>query len=426
MIFPQHISVYQVGGCVRDRLLGKKPRDIDWVVVGSNPDEMLSLGFEQVGKSFPVFLHPTTKEEYALARKDKKVGEGYTGFTCEWDGVTLEEDLVRRDLTINSMAQEFVDGKLSEGLIDLFGGKEDLYSKILRATSPAFAEDPLRVLRLARFYATLGDSWKVDSCTKDMCLDLNKSGELSNLTPERVWIETEKALVTEYPWLYFESLIHMDNFPFMDVFRQMENTVEDNPHHLEDNVFVHTMMVLAEGSYNPVQNFAILMHDIAKPMCYESRGNAHGHDKEGLPLIKEFCNKWKIPNEYRDFALMVCDIHQDVHSILGRGSNGPSKPKTVLKLLNKVKFTNPKGGFKNLTMALDVCEWDSLGRITKEPKKPYIQKEYLIECAKNVLSLDEKEVVKLALERGLSGEAIGNALHQARVQKIREVYNLWN
>ena len=237
------MRVYIVGGWVRDTLLGLKPKDADFVVVGCSPQEMLDKGFKEVGKDFSVFLHPVTGDEYALARVERKVSQGYKGFDCTWEGVTLEDDLARRDLTINAMAMEVVvDDKGSfqvvGDVIDLFGGVGDLKKKYLRHTTDAFKQDPVRVLRIARFLARYGDDWKVTPSTIKLIKEIESSGELESLVPERVWLETEKALKEKYPQKYFEFLVGYD-FPFMKHFRDMVATIENNPFHQERNVFIH-------------------------------------------------------------------------------------------------------------------------------------------------------------------------------------------
>ncbi len=199
------MKIYAVGGQVRDDLLGNCPRDKDFVVTGSTPSEMLRLGFRQVGNSFPVFLHPETGDEYALARSEKKEGEGYSGFSCVWEGVTLDEDLLRRDLTINSMAREIHAGKLH----DPFNAVEDIENKILRHTSEAFSEDPVRALRIARFLARYGDDWTVAPETYALCQKVAWK-EFDSLTAERVWLETQKALTEPHPWKFFEFLYMLD------------------------------------------------------------------------------------------------------------------------------------------------------------------------------------------------------------------------
>ena len=228
------MNIYVVGGYVRDKLLGLEPRDADFVVVGSSPEEMIEKGFQQVGKDFPVFIHPITGDEYALARIERKVGVGYEGFECDWKGVTLEQDLERRDLTINAMAQEVVvddngDFEIVGNLIDPFGGLIDLTKGYLRETSEAFSEDPLRVLRVARFLARY-DNFKISPSLKIMCDKVYYSGELESLFPDRVWMETEKALSEEAPWRYFEFLL---KFGIFNEVNMMYGVPQKQEHHPE-------------------------------------------------------------------------------------------------------------------------------------------------------------------------------------------------
>lgn len=413
------MKIFKVGGCVRDQLMGVKPKDIDYVVVGSNPEEMLALGFVKVGADFPVFLHPETKEEYALARTELKSGTGYNGFECEWEGVTLEEDLSRRDLTINSIAQDIETGEI----IDPFNGRKDIENKVLFPTTGAFKDDPLRLLRAARFLARYSD-FRPSGDLKHQGLALEKSGELHSLTPERVWKETEKALSEQSPQKYFEYLIKF-NFPFMDIFHEMNGCVENNAWHREENVFVHTMMVLQYASdkwRDKEVNFAALLHDIAKPVCYALLGNGYGHDAEGVSMIEDWCAKWKVPNNYRDLAKITCEQHQKVHGVLGRDANKWSRPKSIMKMFEQTSALSKPERFKKM---LKVCEADNFGRISDTPKESYPQRQYLEECLDAVLSLDTKSISASMLEQGKSGVMIGESIRVTRIDAIRGVQNLW-
>lgn len=424
------MNIYVVGGYVRDKLLGLEPRDADFVVVGSSPEEMIEKGFQQVGKDFPVFIHPITGDEYALARVERKVGVGYEGFECDWKGVTLEQDLERRDLTINAMAQEVVvddngDFEIVGNLIDPFGGVLDIANKLLRPTSPAFKEDPLRVLRLARFWARYSDFTTTDTCF-DYTLDLCEKNELNSITPERVWLETEKSLKETNPCKYFEYLTKWcHGFEFIKIFREMQYTVENNDYHQEDNVFVHTMMVLkhARNNWNDSEiSFACLLHDIAKPECYRERGKGHGHDAEGVSMIEDFCKKWKVPNNYRDLAKHVCEQHQRIHTVLGRNENNWARPKTIMSIFEK---TNALSKPERFLKILKACESDAKGRIGKSAQDDYLQKPYLEDCLEAVISLDTKVISSKLLENGKSGKVIGDEIRAARINEIRKVMNNW-
>ena len=413
------MKVYLVGGAVRDKLLGKEPKDKDYVVVGSTPDEMLNLGYKQVGADFPVFLHPDTGEEYALARKERKTSEGYNGFECDWEGVTLEEDLSRRDLTINSMAQDIITGEI----IDPFGGQKDLEDKILRPTTEAFKEDPLRVLRAARFYARYISFTASDELLK-MCKSVENSGELENLVPERVWLETAKALKEEEVSRYFEFLVNY-KMPFTKIFRSMKHTVEDNPYHQEANVFIHTMMVagIAHALWKESDTtFACLLHDIAKPYCYMEFGNGHGHDDLGVDMVEEWCTTFRVPKKYKDLAKIVCKQHQKIHTVLGRGSNNFARPKSIMKLFEDTAAINNPERFSKV---LKVCQADSIGRVGISCRDEYHQRPYLEECLKAAISVDTKKISASMLEQGKKGTLIGEAIRVARIDAIRGVQVLW-
>ncbi len=426
------MKIYQVGGSVRDELLGLTPKDYDYVVVGSTPEQMIELGYTQVGADFPVFLHPETKDEYALARTEHKVGTGHTGFTCEWEGVTIEEDLSRRDLTINSSAKDLETGEL----IDPFGGQQDLKDKVLRHTTDAFTEDPLRVLRVARFQSKFGEEWCIACETWEMMHKVYGNGELDNLTPERVWLETDKALNTENPSLYF-SVISSYRKLWCNT-QDMVVTGQRLDHHPEDDVWTHTALVMdyAAKTYNdPEINFACYTHDFGKPVCWQMYQHAHGHEKEGLPFIVSFCDKFKVPNRYRELALLVCEHHTKVHGIMGRNEQNWTRPKSIMKLFEDTGALRNQERFLKI---LKCCEADAKGRgvdknehthyeTTKEYylDKPYPQAEYLEECLEAVISLDTKTISATMVEQGKLGTDIGEAIRVERINKIRGVQNKW-
>lgn len=413
--------VYLVGGFVRDHFLGVTPKDKDYVVVGSSVDEMLSLGFKQVGADFPVFLHPESGDEYALARTERKSGKGYNGFDCEWEGVTIEQDLARRDLTINAIAWDC--SKDLGKVIDPFNGLKDIENKILRPTTEAFKEDPLRVLRAARFSARY-TKFECSEELKKMCKSVENSGELENLTPERVWLELDKAMKEELIGEYFEFLVNY-KMPFTKIFRSMKHTVENNPYHQEANVFVHTMMVtqLAHSIWrDPEITFSCLLHDIAKPYCYYEYGSGHGHDDVGVDMIEEWCSEFKIPSKYKQIAKLVCKHHQKIHTVLGRNSNQMARPKSIMKLFEETSALTKPERFSKI---LKACMADSRGRIGVSSRDEYRQLPYLEECLQAVKSVDTKSISAKMVAENKKGTLIGEAIRVARIDAIRGVQNKW-
>ena len=294
-----------VGGAVRDKLLGIASKDNDFVVIGETPEMMESLGFLPIGSDFPVYLHPKTKEEYALGRTERKSGKGYTGFVVDASpNVTLEEDLARRDLTINSMALD-----QQGNIIDPFNGQADLQNKVLRHTTEAFIEDPVRVLRIARFLARYGSDWTIHPSTYALMHELKKQGELQHLVPERVWLETQKALGEKYPELYFQALDGLGIFPELE---QMKNVPQPANHHPEGDVFIHTMLVLrraADLNFDLDTRFAALTHDFGKAISYQKHKNLRGHEREGVVVVEGFCERLKVPNRFRDIGILTSDNH---------------------------------------------------------------------------------------------------------------------
>ena len=305
------MNIYRVGGSVRDRLLGINSQDNDWVVVGATPADLLSKGYLPVGKSFPVFLHPTTKEEYALARTEKKVGPGYHGFECHFQPtVTLEEDLSRRDLTINAMA-ETEDGVL----IDPYGGQKDLQDKILRHVSPAFIEDPLRVLRVARFmarYAGLG--FTVAPETIDLMRSIVSAKELESLSSERIWIEFHKALSEKTPEAFIQTLRQCGALavilPEVDALYGVPQPPE---HHPEIDTGIHIELVLSQAarlSEDPRVRFAALLHDVGKGLTPSQHWpKHHGHEEKGVQLVQNICDRLRVPKTFSRLAQLVAECH---------------------------------------------------------------------------------------------------------------------
>ena len=350
------MQIYQVGGAVRDELLGLKTKDRDWVVVGATPEEMTALGYKAVGKDFPVFIHPETGEEYALARTERKTGPGYRGFAFNTSrSITLEQDLQRRDLTINAIAKH-----ASGTLIDPFHGCNDLERKIIRHVSDAFVEDPLRVLRVARFVAQFGFS--IAEETRALLQEISTANELETLAPERIWTETEKALHTPQPQRYFETLRECGAlavlFPELD---DLFGVPQPEHHHPEIDSGVHTLMALEQAaglSADTEVRFAALVHDLGKATTpRELLPKHHGHEARGVPLVNELCARLRVPNRYRELATLTSRYHLDCHRI------GEMKPPTVLDKLERLDALRRPQRFEQFLLA---CEADARGRKGKE------------------------------------------------------------
>ena len=400
------MQIYLVGGAVRDNLLGNPVQEQDWVVVGATPQEMLDLGYRPVGKDFPVFLHPKTHEEYALARIERSTGRGYTQFVCDASPrVTLEEDLLRRDITINAMAQTS-DGKI----IDPFGGQEDLKNKILRHVSPAFSEDPVRILRVGRFAARYG--FEIAPETWHLMRDMVRAGEVNALVPERVWQELVRALGEVQPQRFFEVLRGCGAleilFPEIDVLFGVPNPPKWHP---EIDTGIHVMMVLTQAarlSPEPIVRFAALLHDLGKgktPMA--EWPSHHGHEELGIPLVKAMATRYRIPRDFMELALLATQYHGHCHQAF------ELKPSTVVKLLEHVDAFRRPARFVQLLLA---CEADSRGRPGSE-NQPYPQAEYLL----RMQSVAAQVSIQPLLDRGLQNGALGDALHQERVNAVKKI-----
>ncbi len=363
------MQVYLVGGAVRDALLGLPVRERDWVVVGATRDDMARMGYREVGRDFPVFLHPDTHDEYALARLERKVAPGYRGFEVRFDpGVTLEEDLARRDLTINAIARA-ADGTL----VDPYGGRRDIDARLLRHVSAAFVEDPVRVLRVARFaarFAPLG--FRIADETMTLMRAIVERGEVSALVAERVWQETEKGLRQPAAAEFFRVLRDCGAlqfvFPEIDALFGVPQPAEWHP---EIDTGVHTLMVLDQAallSPDPKVRFAALMHDLGKAETPRSEWPRHlGHEERGVALIEAMAARLRIPTEYRDLASIVARHHGLVHRAF------ELRPATVLELLERSDaFRRPE----RFDEALIACEADSRGRTGFE-MRAYPQRDYL-------------------------------------------------
>jgi len=400
------MEVYLVGGAVRDKLLGLKPKECDWVVVGSTPDEMLNLNYKQVGKDFPVFLHPDTHDEYALARTERKTSPGYHGFEMfAAPDVTLEEDLLRRDLTINAIA-ETPDGKL----VDPHNGQQDLSNKLLRHVSPAFSEDPVRILRVARFAARFAHiGFTVAPETNILMQNMVKAGEVDALVPERVWTETNKALSEQTPSRFFEVLRECGAlkklFPEID---RLFGVPQPEKHHPEIDAGVHTMMVLEQAAILSTDNeirFAALVHDLGKGTTPEKEWPKHiAHEQRGVPLVSELCNRYRVPNNYRELAELVTQYHLHYFRI------GEMRPDTIVKTLQNLDAFRRPERFKQFLIA---CESDSRGRKGFEDKKPE-QTGIMHQVYQAAAAISTEALV----EQGLSGATIGKELQKLRTEAV--------
>ena len=400
------LNTYLVGGAVRDQLLERPILEKDFVVVGSTPKQMLALGFTQVGKDFPVFLHPKTKEEYALARTEKKQGQGYTGFVCNADPtVTLVEDLARRDLTVNAMAIN-ADGEI----IDPYNGLNDLNKKILRHVSSAFIEDPLRVLRVARFasrYHYLG--FTIADETLALMTKISQSGELSALSPERIWKELERSLGEKNPEVFIETLRKCNAleklWPELNALWGIPNPAKWHP---EICSGVHTLMVLQQAcllSPSPVIRFAALCHDLGKSLTPKSLWPSHhGHEKAGVGLIERFCKQYRVPKQYQQLALLVSEYHLHTHKAFELNAS------TILRMFDALDVWRKP---EQLGQFLLVCQADFNGRLGKE-NDAYPQADYLTSLYQACIAVTAKAFV----EKGLKGKAIKDAIHNERLNVI--------
>lgn len=335
------MKTYLVGGAVRDMLMGRSAKDLDYVVVGSSPEEMLDSGFTQVGADFPVFLQPHTGYEFALARREKKTGTGYLGFESDFSPeVTLEEDLKRRDLTINSIAYD-VDGYAD--YIDPFKGKEDINNRILRHTSDAFQEDPVRVLRIARFRARFGPDWSVAEESKTVIRAMSRKGVLNELNAERVWKELSRALLEPFPRLFFDTLLECDVLQvlFPDIYR-LKTALEAYQWHPEGDAYEHTMLVLEQAcsykggkEFNLTLRMCALTHDLGKGVTPRDKlPKHHGHEIKGVSVVKNFCNSVGVPAKIRDRCMKVTRYHMNMHKLKELNS------KTVVRMFNGLGAKN--------------------------------------------------------------------------------------
>ncbi|MDQ9009785.1 multifunctional CCA addition/repair protein [Acinetobacter gerneri] len=402
------MQVYLVGGAVRDRILGHPVVEKDYVVVGATPDQLIAQGFQPVGKDFPVFLHPETKEEYALARTERKSGHGYHGFEFfTAPDVSLEEDLIRRDLTINAMAMDD-DGQV----IDPYHGLEDLNQKILRHVSDAFIEDPLRVLRVARFAARYhAYGFQVADETLDLMRKLAQSGELNTLTPERVWKETSRALMEEHADIYFDVLRQCGAlkvlFPEIDALFGVPQRPEYHP---EIDCGIHTLMSLKQAckaNYSLDVRYAVLVHDLGKALTPAEELPRHiMHEERGIQPVTEISERLRVPTLTKQLALAVCKEHLKCHQAF------TLKAGTLWRLLQRLDVLRRP---ERVEAFVQACECDARGRLGLENRE-YPQAKYILEAVNVVRSIKASD-----LPTDVKGPDIGEMLIQRRIEAIAEL-----
>lgn len=405
---------YLVGGAVRDRLLDLPVTEKDWVVVGETPDSMMAKGFKPVGKDFPVFLHPDTHEEYALARTERKTGPGYRGFAVyAAQDVTLEEDLKRRDLTINAMAID------SNGvLIDPYHGRQDLEQRVFRHVSPAFNEDPVRILRVARFaarYQYLGFS--VATETQRLMAEMVSDGEVEQLIAERIWAELYKALQERAPVAFFRVLKACGALAV--IFPELEGLFgvpQPERHHPEIDTGVHCLMVLEQASLlsdKPEVRLAALLHDLGKGLTPRQEWPSHrGHEQKGLVCLEDFCRRLRVPKAFKNLSRLVMQYHTHCHRVF------ELRAATLVDLLQHLNAFSAQSSVQDFVLA---CEADMRGRTGFE-ERPYPQADYLKEAARVAAQVDTRQV----LQQSLSGPAIGEAIRRLRIQAVQDFKSNWN
>lgn len=404
------MKAYLVGGAVRDQLLGRPAADRDWVVVGETPESMQARGFRQIAKDFPIFLHPESREEYALARTERKSAPGYRGFVVHASpDITLEQDLERRDLTINAIAMT-PDGDL----IDPFGGAVDLKNRILRHVSPAFQEDPVRLLRVARFSARYsGLGFRIADETLQLLRDIVAADEVDALVPERVFAELSKALTEAHPRAFFEVLRSCGAlerlFPELD---RLFGIPQPAKHHPEIDTGIHVLMALdqiAARTNDPVVRFAVLVHDLGKALTNPTYWPRHAdHEELGLPGLESLCDRLKVPNTYRRLAEKVMRYHTHCHRAM------ELRPAKTTDLLQALGACQKNSSFEDFLLA---CEADARGRLGLE-NRDYPQADWLRAAREAMLSVSTKPL----LDKGFTGEKLGYELRQARIAAVRACY----
>jgi tRNA nucleotidyltransferase (CCA-adding enzyme) len=404
------MNIYMVGGAVRDQLLGLPVQDHDWVVVGATPEQMIAAGYTPVGRDFPVFLHPHTHEEYALARTERKTARGYHGFAFHaWPDVTLEQDLQRRDITINAMARA-QDGRL----IDPYGGQRDLQGKLLRHTSPAFTEDPVRILRLARFAARFAD-FTVAHETLGLMRHMVDDGEVDHLVAERVWQELARGLMEQRPSRMFEVLRQCGALarilPEVD---RLWGVPQRADYHPEVDTGVHLMMVLdmsARLRASLAVRFACLTHDLGKGTTDPAILPRHlGHERRSVELLRPLCERLRVPGECRELAEVVAREHGNVHR------SDEFDAAALVRLLERCDaFRKPQ----RFAGALLACECDARGRLGMH-ESAYPQRQRLLKVLEVAAGVPTAELAAKAVELGRKGPEIAKVIHEARVQVVAQ------
>jgi tRNA nucleotidyltransferase (CCA-adding enzyme) len=423
------MKIYLVGGAVRDALMGREVKDRDWCVVGSSPQEMLDAGFISVGKDFPVFLHPHTKEEYALARTERKTAPGYHGFAVHAaPDVTIEQDLARRDLTMNSIALyadsmpasgQFDLKKLSpEALIDPFGGQQDVKDQLLRHTSPAFEEDPVRILRVARFAARYA-GFSVAKPTMDLMRRMVAAGEADALVAERVWQELAKGLMEEKPSRMFQVLRQCGALQvLLPEVERLWGVPQPEKHHPEIDTGVHLMMVLdmaAQLDAPLAVRFACLMHDLGKGTTPEDVLPRHiNHEIRSVDLLLPICERLRVPTECKELAVVVAKEHGNIHR------SDELDAKATLRLLERCDAIRQSARF---ALVLQACECDARGRLGLQDV-PYQPAKRLALALQTALAVPTAAIAQQAAMEGKRAEQIGQAIAQARVRAISEAMHL--
>ena len=402
------MKVYQVGGAVRDRLLGATPGDRDWVVVGATVEQMLAQGYTPVGRDFPVFLHPATREEHALARTERKSAPGYRGFTVHADpSVTLEDDLRRRDLTVNAIAED------EHGtLVDPFGGVADLRDRVLRHVSDAFAEDPVRILRLARFAARWPD-FRIADATRVLCRDMVAAGEVDALVPERVWQELSRGLMEGRPSRMLAVLRDCGALarllPEVDALYGVPQPAE---HHPEVDTGVHLELVLdmAARLQAPLPvRYAALVHDLGKGRTPRDEWPRHvAHEARSVKLAQAVSQRWRVPTDCRDLGEIVAREHGNIHRSAGFGAAA------VMRLLERCDALRRPERFGQALLA---CECDARGR-TGLDEQPYAPRARLGSALAAVLAVDAQAAAAQAAAAGAQGPALGTAVRDARLAAL--------
>ena len=406
------MQIYMVGGAVRDKLLGRPVNDHDWVVVGATPEQMLALGYLPVGRDFPVFLHPETREEYALARTERKSGRGYRGFVVQSSpGVTLEEDLARRDLTINAIAVG-ADPSSATGHFDPYGGERDLQDRVLRHVTDSFREDPVRILRVARFAARFTD-FTVAPETMQLMREMVAHGEADHLVAERVWQELARGLMEERPSRMFDVLRECGALkvvlPEVD---RLWGVPQRPEYHPEVDTGVHLMMVLdmaARLATTLTVRFACLVHDLGKGTTPADMLPRHiGHEQRSAKLLKGLCERLRVPTECRETADVVAREHGNIHR------SGELGAAALVRLIERCDGIRKPARFDDILLA---CECDARGRLGFD-EAPYPQRQRLSEALAAVQSVATSVIAARAAESGVTGQKVGEMIHAARVRAV--------